>query len=119
MMLASPSKPSNTIIRGGAAKGRATDENIRLLVAKVSQICAELDTDESNHLSDASAEKIAIELDRLEKKIASAQASTIEGLRAKAEAADKLRRFGYERIPDSIVRDIIAKSAKFSAAAWT
>jgi len=66
-MLASPSKPSNTITRGGAAKGRAPDENIHLLVAKLSHIYAELDTDESNHLSDAGAETIAIELDRLEK----------------------------------------------------
>jgi hypothetical protein len=106
-MLASPSKPSNTITRGGAANGRAPDENIHLLVAKVSQICAELDTDECNHLSDASAEKMAAELDRLEKKIANAEASTIEGLRAKAEAANKLRRFEYDRIPNSIVRDII------------
>jgi hypothetical protein len=81
-MLASPSKPSNTITRGGTAKGRAPDKNIHLLVAKVSQICAELDTDESNHLSDASAEKIATELDRLEGKIARGRASTIEGLRA-------------------------------------
>ncbi|MBR0969622.1 hypothetical protein [Bradyrhizobium japonicum] len=105
-MLASPSKPSNTITRGGAAKGRAPDENIHLLVAKVSQICSELDTDKSNHLSDVGAEKIAIELDRLEKKIVNAQASTIEGLRAKAEAADKLC-FEYGKIPDSIVRDIM------------
>jgi len=28
-------------------------------------------------------------------------------LRAKAEVADKLRRFEYGRIPDSIVRDIM------------
>jgi hypothetical protein len=118
-MLAPPPKPSNTITSGGAAKERDPDANIRLLAAKVSQICAELDADEGNHLSDAGAEKIATELDRLEKKIARGRASTIEGLKAKAEAADKLRRFGYERIADSIVRDIIAKSAKLSGAAWT
>jgi hypothetical protein len=114
-MLASPSKPSNTIARGGAANGRAPDGNIHLLVAKVSQICAELDTDESNHLSETRAGRIAAELDRLEKKIANAEASTIEGLRAKADAANKLRRYEYDRISDSIVRDIITN--KFPGAA--
>jgi hypothetical protein len=117
-MLAPPPKRSNTITSDGAAKGRDPDGSIRMLATKVSQICAELDTDESNNLSDAYARKIATELDRLEKKIAKGRASTIEGLRAKAEAANKLRRFGYERIPDSIVRDIITKSANLSGAAW-
>jgi len=45
-------------------------------------------------LSDTSAETIAAELDQLEKKIARGRPSTIEGLRAKAEAADRLYRFG-------------------------
>ncbi|WP_315728891.1 hypothetical protein [Bradyrhizobium sp. SZCCHNS2015] len=92
-----PRHPSNTII-SGAAKGRAPDRIIHLQISKVSQICAELDTDQSNDLSDAGAEKMATKLDQPEKKIANGQARMMEGLRSKAEAAHKLLRFEYDSI---------------------
>jgi hypothetical protein len=106
------------IFTTGAAVAHA-DADILLLVAKVAHLCAELDSQaESNEQSEchsngeagmmgARTAEIAADLDRLEEQIARARAITIEGLKAKATAADTLRRFGYESIAGSIIRDLI------------
>jgi hypothetical protein len=106
------------IFTTGAAVAHA-DADILLLVAKVEQLCAEIDSlAEGNEQSECHANgkadmmgvrtaEIAADLDRLEGQIAESRPITIEGLKAKATAADRLRRFGYESIPDSIIRDLI------------
>jgi leucyl-tRNA synthetase len=109
-MLAPPPKPSNTIISGRAANGRAPEESIRLLVAEVIRICEEMEADirDDVHPSDAEAEKLSARLDRLEKKIAKSRAATVEELKAKAQAVNRLSEFAIESIiTDSIIRDLV------------
>jgi hypothetical protein len=102
------------------------DADILLLAAKVAQLCAELDSqNENNEQSECHSNgeadmmgvrtaEIAADLDRLEEQIAKSRAITIEGLQAKAIAADALRRFGYQSIPESIIRDLIMKEGSLA-----
>lgn len=122
-MPASSVKIFGTVIPSGAANDRHPDMDILSLAAEVARHCSELDTlDESNDLPGsehhpngeasmlgARTAEIAADLDRLEKKLATSRAITIEGLKAKAAAADALRRFGYESIQDSIISDLISQ----------
>jgi hypothetical protein len=118
-MLAPPPKPSNTIISGSAAKGRAPDESIRLLVAEVIRICEEMEADIRNdvHRSDAETEKLSARLVRLEKKIAKSRAATVEELKAKAQAVNRLSEFAIESIiTDSIIRDLVMSDSSCARA---
>jgi hypothetical protein len=106
-MLATPPKPSKTIMT--RAKGRAPDESIRFLVAEVIRICEEMEADIRNnvHSSDSEVEKLSARLYRLEKKIAKSRAASVEELKAKAKAVNRLSEFAIESIiTDSIIRDL-------------
>lgn len=97
-----------------SASDRA-DANIASLTGRVIKHCAALDSLSEDEWYEAhkeqpglapQARRIATDLDRLERKIIDTRANTIGAFVAKAIAANALGRFGYEGIPESIVRDL-------------